>query len=122
MKFRWFDALIILGVIIITIITAIVIYTNPSDEPSETESKYMLVRKENEEIYKLNLSELEEAIEIEIEGVSTTMTIAADSDGCYVLYSGCPDQTCVNRGKIIDSGDISIICLPNEVEISIIYE
>lgn len=50
------------------------------------------------------------------------MVIGADKDGCWVISSGCPDHVCIDTGKIIDSGDLPIICMPNEVSIRIVYE
>lgn len=118
MKFRWYDLVIIIGVIIGTLILSAFIYINPT----KGEMKYMVVKKENEEIYRLNLGTILDEVSITIDGKVTKMTLVCDKDGCYVLHSGCPDQVCVERGKIIDSGDLPIICMPNEISISIIYE
>lgn len=118
MKFHWYDAAIIIAIFIVTIILGAFIYL----APDKGEQKYMVIKKNDVEIYRLNLTTIVDEVEIKIDGKSTTMIIGADKDGCWVISSGCPDQICYNRGKIIDSADIPIICVPNAIEIGIIYE
>lgn len=119
MKFRWYDALIILVIIALTACLAAFIYIRPN---TKGETKYMIVERDNEEIYRLNLSLVLDEVTINIQGDKTEMVIGADHDGCWVISSGCPDKVCINTGKIIDSNDKPIICLPNKVSISIVYE
>ncbi len=118
MKFRWYDALIILVIIALTACLAAFIYIRPT----KGETKYMIVERDNEEIYRLNLSLVLDEVTINIDGKQTEMVIGADHDGCWVISSGCPDKVCINTGKIIDSNDMPIICIPNGVSISIVYE
>ena len=118
MKFRWYDALIILVIIALTACLAVFIYIRPT----KGETKYMIVELDNEEIYRLNLSLVLDEVTINIDGKQTEMVIGADHDGCWVISSGCPDKVCINTGKIIDSNDMPIICIPNGVSISIVYE
>lgn len=118
MKFHWYDAIIIIAIIAIAGILAYFIYTNPT----RGERKIMIVERENVEIYRLDLTTVVDEVRITIEGKETKMVIGADKDGCWVISSGCPDHVCIDTGKIIDSGDLPIICMPNEISIRISYE
>lgn len=118
MKFRWYDAVIILAILALTGILAYFIYANPS----RGERKFMVIERANVEIYRLDLATVVDEVRITIEGEETKMVIGADKDGCWVISSGCPDHVCIDTGKIIDSGDLPIICMPNEVSIRVVYE
>lgn len=119
MKFRWYDALIISVILVLVVILALTIYLRPDLKGSR---KIMEVRRDNVLIYQLDLTTVVDEVKITVRGKISRVEIVADQDGCYVSYSGCPDQTCVNHGKIIDSQDPPIICLPNKIEIRLTYE
>lgn len=51
-------------------------------------------------------------------GVEITNTIEIKGGEVRVTYADCPDQICVNHSSISKTGE-SIICLPNEVVVSV---
>ena len=44
----------------------------------------------------------------------TALQVEIDTDGAAVVYSDCPDQTCVRTG-VLDSNGEAAVCLPNHV-------
>lgn len=48
-----------------------------------------------------------------------TNTVEVKNGSVSVTYADCPDQICVNHAPVSLSGE-SIICLPNEVVVSVI--
>lgn len=119
MKMHWYDYAIILAIISGVIILSLFIYLRPHSVGTH---KYMEISRENEVIYKLDLNTVLDEVSISIDGKMSEMKIIADHDGCYVLNSGCPDHVCIETGKIIDSNDNPIICVPNAIQIRIVYE
>lgn len=124
MSFKWYDALIILSIIVLCGLLSFFIYRGNKEQENSYNDKVktMIVLKDNVEVYRLDLTSIDGIREIEIMGDLTPMVIGADKDGCWIISSGCYDQVCVRHGKIIDSEDIPIICAPNKVQISIVYE
>lgn len=63
----------------------------------------------------VRFSELTEPIEIP---VGEGNLLCADREGIWMERADCPDQLCVHQGKI-HSGNLSIVCLPNEVRVTL---
>ena len=52
-------------------------------------------------------------------GGKVTNTVQVKNGSVSVTYADCPDQICVNHAAVNLSGE-SIICLPNEVVVSVV--
>lgn len=47
-----------------------------------------------------------------------TNTLVIENRQAYISHADCPDQICVNQGKIWGSGQM-IVCLPNRVTVTV---
>ena len=47
-----------------------------------------------------------------------TNTLVIENRQAYISHANCPDQICVNQGKIWGSGQM-IVCLPNRVTVTV---
>lgn len=63
----------------------------------------------------VRFAELSERVEIP---VGEGNLVCADREGVWMERADCPDQLCVHQGKI-KSGNLSIVCLPNEVSVTL---
>ena len=61
---------------------------------------------------------LSEDTEFSADGAQYHNTVVIENGEAYVSYADCPDQICVNHRQISRDGE-SIICLPNEVVVTI---
>lgn len=62
---------------------------------------------------------LNENVELEIEGVDGGKNILVIEDGnAYMKDADCPDKVCVHQGKISRSNE-TIVCLPHKVVVVI---
>ncbi len=63
----------------------------------------------------VSFAELTQPVEIP---VGDGNTVCADAEGIWMAHADCPDQLCVEQGKI-HSGNLSIVCLPNRVTVTL---
>lgn len=61
---------------------------------------------------------LDDSIQYKIEGIGGTNTLCIDEGSAWLKEADCPDQICVQTGKIRYAGQ-SIICLPHKVVVEI---
>lgn len=61
---------------------------------------------------------LDDSIQYKIEGIGGTNTLCIDEGSVWLKEADCPDQICVQTGKIRYAGQ-SIICLPHKVVVEI---
>lgn len=61
---------------------------------------------------------LDDSIQYKIEGIGGTNTLCIDEGSAWLKEADCPDQICVQTGKIRYVGQ-SIICLPHKVVVEI---
>lgn len=62
--------------------------------------------------------DLDTSQEISVVGTIGKTTIKINQRAVQVIYSDCPQQICVNTGKIHRAGEI-IVCVPNKVVVKI---
>lgn len=58
---------------------------------------------------------LDEDTEISVNGNNI---VKIENGEAYVIYADCPDKLCMKQGKISD-GQHVLVCLPNEMTVSI---
>ena len=63
----------------------------------------------------IDLSEVDEPYEFTVTNGDGYNTIHVSKDGICVSASSCPDQICVDHGKLSDG--LPIVCLPNRLVI-----
>ena len=75
--------------------------------------EYVVVRIDSVEAgrYDLNVN-----ASYELNGGTNTLVI--ENRQAYVSHANCPDQICVNQGKIWGSGQM-IVCLPNRITVTV---
>ena len=73
------------------------------------------IRLNGELVQTVRWRELKEKITIP---VGDGNVVAADATGVWMEHADCPDQLCVRQGKI-QSGQLSIVCLPNRVTVTL---
>lgn len=61
---------------------------------------------------------LDDSIHYKIEGIGGTNTLCIEEGSVWLSEADCPDQICVQTGKIRHAGQ-SIICLPHKVVVEI---
>lgn len=61
---------------------------------------------------------LDDTIQYKIEGTGGTNTLCIEDGSVWLSEADCPDQICVQTGKIRYAGQ-SIICLPHKVVVEI---
>lgn len=70
-------------------------------------------------LYRIDLSQVTETYTITIEGDNGKENIVRVEPGAIAMESAnCADELCVNQGSISD-GRFPIVCLPNQIYISI---
>lgn len=79
------------------------------------EGRTAVIYQDGREIQRVSLDALAERKVIELGG----NTICIERDGVYMLYSSCPDKSCVKQGKITKAGT-AIVCLPNRVVVRLL--
>lgn len=99
---------IILAVFILLIGISFIFINQCTSETGDT-----VVISVNGEIYK-ELS-LDEDTTVDINGMNT---LKIENKEVYMLDANCPDNLCVNQGKVHNSSK-QIVCLPNKVTVHI---
>lgn len=79
---------------------------------------YAIIKKDNEIIRTINLSELKNRETVKISG-QYEETIIADSKGVCFSESNCPDRECVKSGWITKPGQM-LVCLPNRALVKLV--
>lgn len=82
------------------------------------EGKVLNVYQDGVCVYSADLSRVDEAYTIEIEGPAGGNTVEVAPGRVRVSQAGCPDHICVEQGWIED-GALPIICLPNRLVVRI---
>ena len=82
---------------------------------SKQETCMVLVQVDGEEIQSFSLSK---STTYEINGTEGTNLLHIENGSAWLEDADCPDQICVNTGKIKYAGQ-SIICLPHKVVVEI---
>ncbi len=80
-----------------------------------TDQIYAEIYLDGEPVQQIEWTTLTEPITIP---VGEGNVICADREGVWMEHADCPDQLCVKQGKI-KSGNLSIICLPNRVTVTL---
>ncbi|MDE7390490.1 MAG: NusG domain II-containing protein [Lachnospiraceae bacterium] len=78
----------------------------------------MVVRKDSEEIMKVNLSQVNEPYEVCIDS-EYNIILSIDRNRAEVISSECPDKVCVSAG-VLDRVGMSAVCLPAKISVEII--
>ncbi len=81
-----------------------------------------IIRCNSDEIYRINLSQLNEEKQYLIQGKnSINLTVKLSHNCAEVSFSECEDQICVNTGILTKAGQ-SAVCLPAAVSVEIVAE
>lgn len=107
-KIRPFDILIFLSIIIFLIILSLKIFKGSSGE------KYLRISTHKEKLY----YKLSEDMQIRVNGRLGESLIQIKDNEARFLESACRNKLCITN-YAIDDYNQSIICLPNQVSISI---
>lgn len=70
-----------------------------------------VVAKNNAELYRINLAEVEEPYELTVDAEHNVI-LYVENDGISFKSSDCKDQLCVKMGKVSKDGQ-TVVCLPN---------
>lgn len=78
------------------------------------------IRKDGEIIYTIDLRAVTHPYEIPVKSEDGFNTILVENGKISVSDASCPDKLCIKQG-IITNGSYPIVCLPNNLIISIKY-
>lgn len=84
---------------------------------AETGKLTAVVYRDGQEIARIRLNELEEPLELTVEGEYSNVILAERGRIC-IKESDCPGNDCVHQGWITRQGQ-HLVCLPNRVTITI---
>ncbi len=110
-KIKKRDVLLILGLLLVGAAIALAVYFTHS------QGSYVEVWRNSELVGTYSLYN-DESIDIVADDGSINQILIQAGSVC-VSYADCPDQTCVNMGKISRSGQ-SIICLPHNLIVKVV--
>ena len=82
------------------------------------EGTVAVVRLDGREIYRIDLSRVEESYELPINSAYGYNCIHVNPGGISVIEADCPDGICVRQGEIRQGG-IPILCMPHRLSITI---
>ena len=89
-------------------------------KPEKPDHPVARITLDGELVEEIDLAALEGRKTLTLEGKSgLTNTVVAENGQIWVEEADCPDQICVNKGKISTSA-VPIICLPNQMIIEIV--
>ncbi|SMC71811.1 NusG domain II-containing protein [Papillibacter cinnamivorans] len=109
---RW-DVVLAAAILLAAAVTGYLLYGNTG----KSESLTAVVTRNGEEIARIPLDELEEPMELSVEGEYTNI-IRAERGRVCIIDSTCPGRDCVHQGWISRPGQ-HLICLPNHVTVTI---
>ena len=107
----WGD--LIVGLIIFLVAAMLAVFLFPRPE----QALIARVMVDGEIILSCRLDELEEPMQLPIEG-EYCLTLELSADGVRVLETQCPGEDCLHMGLISHAGE-QIVCLPNRVVVSL---
>lgn len=84
---------------------------------SGMEGSVAVVRLDGEELYRIDLDEVEEAYEIPVDTEYGHNTILVEPGQISVISADCPDGICVAQG-VMKSDGLPIVCLPHRLSIT----
>ncbi len=111
---KFFSKIKILDIIIIAFIISIIFISSFFIYSSSHSRLYLKVKTEHAEF----IYPLDENKDIRIMGARGISEIRVENNEAFMLYSACPNKTCVSAKKLKNLGDWNA-CLPNKVFLSI---
>lgn len=78
-----------------------------------------VIRVDGEVYSEIKLSEVSAPYEVSVVTEDGVVTVHISGDGACVVSSPCPDELCVNTGKITKQGQ-SVVCLPERVSVQLL--
>lgn len=78
-------------------------------------SSWVEIIQDGNVLYSFDLSKTEDQI-LEIEYKGKINTVKIENQKIWIIKADCPDQTCINMGKL-ESSAFPIVCLPNHLVI-----
>ncbi len=111
---EFFKKIKILDIIVLALIIAIIFISSFFIFKSSSSKLYLKVKTENAEF----IYPLDENRDIRIKGYRGVSEIRIENGEAFMLYSACPNKTCVSAAKLKAIGDWNA-CLPNKVFLSI---
>ena len=106
------DLLLLLGIVVVAVGLFFLFQGQ-----SGAENTVAVVKKEDQEIRRIQLTEVEEPYEILIDD-EFHVILFVEHGAIQFQKSGCPDQICVKTGKISKPGQISV-CMPARITVEI---
>lgn len=103
------DILLILVILLIGVILLLYTYLGEQKQP------LIVVRVDGKVVQQFSL---DDSLQYQIEGIGGTNTLCIADGSVWLTEADCPDQICVQTGKIRYAGQ-SIICLPHKVVVEI---
>lgn len=107
------DVWLLLGIVVV----AVGMFFLFQGQRSSTENTVAVVKKEDQEIRRIPLTEVKEPYEILIDD-EFHVVLFVEHGAIQFQKSGCPDQICVKTGKISKPGQISV-CMPARITVEI---
>lgn len=113
-KWKLIVAILAVAIVLGGLLTSWLIITN-----YQTDGKIARIYQGDTVVYEVDLSKVEEPYTYRVEGKDGAYNdILIEPGKISCCEANCPDQVCVNMGKI-DSGMLPITCLPHQVLIKI---
>lgn len=106
------DLLLLLGIVVVAVGLFFLFQGQNS-----AENTVAVVKKDNQEIRRIQLTEVNEPYEILIDD-EFHVILFVEHGAIQFQKSGCPDQICVKTGKISKPGQISV-CMPARITVEI---
>jgi hypothetical protein len=110
MRIKFGDIIIVLAIAAVIVLLLVL----PNSKPAGSQTAVIIV--DGAEYERIELSEISDPITIDLH--ESGVVIKAQDGQIWFASSTCPDQTCVNTGKLLRSGNIAV-CLPNKVIVKI---
>ena len=83
----------------------------------KSDGKEVIITRDGQELYRLDLTKYEKPYEIEIKGEEGTNKVLIENGRIRMSYADCPDNTCVKMGWL-KSKAMPVVCLPHHIVIN----
>ncbi len=110
-SYSLFDILIVLIVLATRVLSYLLVFSR------ESENLTCVIRCDSKIVYKVQLSDITDAIEKTIDS-EYPLTVVLKNDCVYIKNACCPDKLCEHTGEIY-SANQSVVCLPAKVSVTL---
>ena len=109
--FSLFDIFIVLIVLATSVLSFLLVFSR------ESENLTCVIRCDSKVVYKVELSEISDAIEKTIDS-EYPLTVVINNDCVYIKNACCPDKLCEHTGEL-HTANQSVVCLPAKVSVTL---